>query len=83
MTTILDTEGSGVWAAFPGNITLCAICDEPIADPDDPDLCHWGHEEDCPNLTDPDAGIICACDINYHPVCCPVCNGPEEESEEE
>ena len=62
---------------------ICAICDEPIADPDDPDLCHWGHEEDCPNFADPDAGIICACDINYHPACCPVCNGSEEESEEE
>lgn len=80
---ILDTEDGGKWATFTDYQKRCAICNNWILDTSNPDLCCWGHEEDCPNFANPDAGLECDCDVNYHVYCCPVCNGPEEESEEE
>lgn len=60
----------------------CAVCNEPITDTSDPDLCCWGHEENCPRFTDPDAETLCDCEVYWHPDCCPVCNGPEKSEEE-
>lgn len=57
-------------------VIICAACGEPITGDDLYDR-HWGHEDGCPNKTEPDS-VDCNCDLEYHEGCCPDCKSETE-----
>lgn len=55
-------------------IANCFVCGKPV----DHQEAHWCHEESCPNygktFSGDDSRVLCKCNLDAHPECCPVCN---------